>query len=75
MRKPIGAVAVVAALTACSSTTTVVHGPAPKSTPTRAATVKPAPAGEAHADRHQNDHAGIDASGLHADAGREHARA
>ncbi len=44
MRKLIGAVAVVAALTACSSTTTVVHGPAPKSTPTRAATVKPAPA-------------------------------
>ena len=41
MRKLIGAVAVVAALTACSSTTTVVHGPAPKSTPTRAATVKP----------------------------------
>jgi hypothetical protein len=44
MRKLIGAVAVVAALTACSSTTTVVHGPAPKSTPTRAATVKPTPA-------------------------------
>ena len=43
MRKLIGAVAVVAALTACSSTTTVVHGPAPKSTPTRAATVKPTP--------------------------------
>jgi len=44
MRKLIGAVAVVAALTACSSTTTVVHGPAPKSTPTRAATVTPTPA-------------------------------
>ena len=44
MRKLIGAVAVVAALTACSSTTTVVHGPAPKSTPTRAAAVKPTPA-------------------------------
>ena len=41
MRKLIGAVAVIAALTACSSTTTVVHAPAPKSTPTRAATVKP----------------------------------
>ena len=44
MRKLAGAVAVVAALTACSSTTTVVHAPAPKSTPTRAATVKPTPA-------------------------------
>jgi hypothetical protein len=44
LRKLIGAVAVAAALTACGSTTTVIHGPAPKSTPTRAATVKPAPA-------------------------------
>jgi hypothetical protein len=44
MRKLIGAVAVIAAVTACSSTTTVIHGPAPKSTPTRAATVKPTPA-------------------------------
>jgi hypothetical protein len=44
MRKLIGAVAVVAALTACSSTTTVVHAPASKSTPAKAATVKPAPA-------------------------------
>jgi hypothetical protein len=40
MRKLIGAVAVIAALTACSSTTTVVHAPAPK-TPAKAATVKP----------------------------------
>ena len=37
MRKLIGAVAVVAAVTACSSTTTVVHAPAPKTTPTRTA--------------------------------------
>jgi hypothetical protein len=44
MRKLIGAVAVIAAVTACGSTTTVVHAPAPKSTPTRAATVKPTPA-------------------------------
>ena len=44
MRKLIGAVAVIAALTACSSTTTLVRAPAPKSTPTRAATVKPTPA-------------------------------
>ena len=44
MRKLIGAVAVIAAVTACSSTTTVIHAPAPKSTPTRAGTVKPSPA-------------------------------
>ena len=44
MRKLIGAVAVIAALTACGSTTTVVRAPAPKSTPTRGATVKPTPA-------------------------------
>jgi hypothetical protein len=44
MRKLIGAVAVIAAVTACGSTTTVVHAPAPKSTPARAATVKPTPA-------------------------------
>jgi hypothetical protein len=44
MQKLIGAVAVVAALTACGSTTTVIHTPAPKSTATRAATRKPAPA-------------------------------
>jgi hypothetical protein len=44
MRKLMGVVAVIAALTACSSTTTVVHAPASKSTPTRASTVKPAPA-------------------------------
>jgi hypothetical protein len=44
MRKLIGAVAVIAAVTACGSTTTVIHAPAPKSTPTRAATVKPTPA-------------------------------
>jgi hypothetical protein len=43
MRKLMAAVAVIAALTACSSTTTVIHAPAPKSTPTRAATVKPTP--------------------------------
>jgi hypothetical protein len=35
MRRLVGTVAVIAALTACSSTTTVVHAPAPK--PTRAA--------------------------------------
>jgi hypothetical protein len=40
MQKLIGAVAVVAALTACGSTTTVIHTQAPKSTATR----KPAPA-------------------------------
>jgi len=40
MRNLVGAVAVIAALTACSSTTTVVHTPAP----TRGATVKPTPA-------------------------------
>ena len=44
MRKLVGVVAVIAALTACSSTTTVVHAPAPKSTPTKSATVKPTPA-------------------------------
>ena len=44
MRKLIGAVAVIAAVTACGSTTTVIHAPATKSTPTRAATVKPTPA-------------------------------
>jgi hypothetical protein len=44
MRKLIGAVAVIAAVTACGSATTVVHAPAPKSTPARAATVKPTPA-------------------------------
>jgi hypothetical protein len=44
MRKLIGAVAVIAAVTACSSTTTVIHAPAPRSTPTRTATVKPTPA-------------------------------
>jgi hypothetical protein len=44
MRKLIGGVAVIAALTACSTTTTVVHAPAPKSTPTRTATVKPSQA-------------------------------
>jgi hypothetical protein len=44
MRKLVGAVAVIAAVTACSSTTTVVHAPAPKSTSTRAATAKPTPA-------------------------------
>jgi outer membrane biosynthesis protein TonB len=44
MRKLVGAVAVIAALTACSSTTTVIHAPAPKTTPARASTAKPAPA-------------------------------
>jgi len=44
MQKLIGVVAVIAALTACSSTTTVIHAPAPKSTPTKAATVEPTPA-------------------------------
>ena len=44
MRKLMGVVAVIAALTACSSTTTVIHAPAPKSTPTKSATVKPNPA-------------------------------
>jgi hypothetical protein len=48
MRKLVGAVAVIAALTACGSTTTVVRAPAPKST--RAASTRapaastPAPA-------------------------------
>jgi len=44
MRKLMGVVAVIAALTACSSTTTVIHAPAPKSTATKSATVKPNPA-------------------------------
>jgi outer membrane biosynthesis protein TonB len=44
MQKLIGAVAVIAALTACSATTTVIHTPAPKPTATRAATPKPTPA-------------------------------
>jgi hypothetical protein len=41
MRKLIGGVAVIAALTACSTTTTVVHAPAAKPTPTRTAPAKP----------------------------------
>ena len=44
MQKLIGAVAVVAALTACGATTTVIHTPAPKSTAPKAATRKPTPA-------------------------------
>ena len=44
MHKLIGAVVVAAALTACGSTATVIHAPAPKSRVTRAATQKPTPA-------------------------------
>ncbi|MGD0704689.1 MAG: hypothetical protein ABSA02_32975 [Trebonia sp.] len=48
MRRPIAgavsAVAVVAAVTACSSTTTLVHTPAPKPTVTKTVTVNRSPA-------------------------------
>jgi hypothetical protein len=40
----ISAVVVVAAVTACSTATAVVHVPAPKPTATKSATAKPAPA-------------------------------
>jgi hypothetical protein len=44
MQKLIGAVVVVAALTACGTTTTVIHRPAPGPTTTRGGTARPAPA-------------------------------
>jgi hypothetical protein len=41
---PVGAVAVIAVVTACSTTTTVAHTPAPKPAVAKAVTAKPTPA-------------------------------